>query len=261
MLTFARRGLSTQVLYLLAAFLKDRTISVRLEGIASEPRKGNTGALQGSVLGCYLFNIGVDDLEENMEPVNEMQAEVHEETHSQTDDYPAESTPSRVYRRPERLAESPIVSRTGCDFRILPRVANVPPWIPKPKDPIFKPGDIKSYKFVDDNVYTSKVNMRQATMLTEGDVNFKEIVDKRTEALLEHVSAKALNKGMLINAAKTSLMCVSAATSFKAKVRVTLEGESVTSADKLKILGVTLNSDVSFRSHVEKIASKCRAKS
>ena len=78
MLTFARRGASTQVLHLLAAFLKDRTMSVRLEGIASEPRKVNAGAPQGSVLGCYLFNIGVDDLEEDMEPVNVTQAEVHE---------------------------------------------------------------------------------------------------------------------------------------------------------------------------------------
>ena len=175
-----------------------------------------------------------------------------------TDDFPAESTPSRVNRRVE-LMESPIVAR--CDFTILPRVANVPPWLPKPKDPHFKPGVVKSYKFVDDNVNTSKINMKKAQMLTEDGVYFKEIVDKRTEALLEHVSANALKKGMLINASKTSLICMSAATSFKAKVRVNLEGESVRSTDKLKILGVTLDSDVSFRFHTEKIASKCRAKS
>ena len=157
--------------------------------------------------------------------------------------------------------ESPIAAREGCDFTILPWVANVPPWLPKPKDPHFKSGAVKSYKFVDDNVNTCKINMRQAKMLTENGVCFKEIVDKRTEALLQHVSDKALNKGMIINASKTSLMCMSAAKSFKAKVRVSLEGESVMSNDKLKILGVTLDSDVSFRSHVETIATKCRAKS
>ena len=65
---------------------------------------------------------------------------------------------------------------------------------------------------------------------------------------------------MAINAKKTSLMCVSAASSFQAKVRVNVQGQAVCGADSLKILGVTLDSQVSFATHTENIARKLRAK-
>lgn len=63
--------------------------------------------------------------------------------------------------------------------------------------------------------------MRSASLLTGVDGPFKEIIDKRTEGLLEHIAENA-EKGMRINAKKTSLMCISAATTFKSNVRVTV---------------------------------------
>ena len=62
------------------------------------------------------------------------------------------------------------------------------------------------------------------------------------------------------HAAKTGLMLVSAATSFEARVRVQVNGQTITRTDSIKILGVTLDSDLSFRTHVEKIAAKARSK-
>ena len=61
---------------------------------------------------------------------------------------------------------------------------------------------------------------------------------------------------MKINAAKTSLMCVSAATSFEARVRVELEDQVITGSNSLKILGVTLDKDCAFRTHVDNIRNK-----
>ena len=144
---------------------------------------------------------------------------------------------------------------------MLPRVANIPPWISKPKDPIFKKVGIRTYKYVDDELNSSKVNMRKATMLTDENGNsFKEIVDLSTQRLLQHIASNAEERGMKINAKKTGLMLVSAATSFEARVRIQLNGETIEGTDSLKVLGVTIDKDATFKSHVDSLASKMRSK-
>ena len=119
--SFAKKGASTEIIQLLAAFLSGRSMTVRLEGILSPARPIYAGAPQGSVLGCYLFNVGVDDLEEGFDDSEDhTQAEAFEETLVRSDDYPAVSTPTRV--RPQvEPTESPVAARNNQDFAILPR--------------------------------------------------------------------------------------------------------------------------------------------
>ena len=143
-------------------------------------------------------------------------------------------------------------------FRLLPRVANVPPWILKPKYPRIRKSTIKSYKFVDDSINTNSVNMRSAVLLTDETGPFKEVIDKRTEKLLAHVASNAELKGMRIDVAKTSLMCISAASSFSPRVKVSVQGEEIKGMSKLKILGVTLDQDCTFGSHIESLRNKIR---
>ena len=258
---FAKKGLSNGLIALLGSFLTERLMSVRVGGKSSDPRPINAGAPQGSVLGCYLFNIGIDDLEDGFdqsEP-SPIQAEAHDETQVRSDDFPAMSTPSRVGAA-DIPTESPIAARETVRFSLLPGVANVPHWIQKPKDPIFNEGSIKTLKYVDDEINCNKVNMRKARLLIEDGVFFKEIVDLRTQRLLQHIADCAENRGMVINAKKTGLMLVSAATSFEARVRVQLGNETIKGSDHLKILGVTLDSDATFRSHAEALARRMRSR-
>lgn len=137
---------------------------------------------------------------------------------------------------------------------------NVPHWIQRPKDPKFNEGEIKSYKFVDDSINTSVVNMCKANLLVEEGHFFKEVVDLRTQGLLQHISTKAKDRGMQINAAKTSLVCISAATSFEARIRLTLDNQTVQGQDNIKIQGVTLDKDCSFKTHVETLQKCIRAR-
>ena len=65
--TFVNHGASSDIVKLLAAFLTKRTMTVRVGSKYSTPKYVNAGAPQGFVLRCYLFNIGVDDLEEGFE--------------------------------------------------------------------------------------------------------------------------------------------------------------------------------------------------
>ena len=237
-------------------------MTVRLEGVSSAPLPVNAGAPQGSVLGCYLFNVAVDSLEDDFldNGGEDSVRDVHLETLVRTDDYPAASTPVRVSHR-QNPTESPIAAPNTAEFAILPRVANVPPWLRRPKDPTFTSGSISTYKYVDDEVNTSKVNMKKAKMLVENGEFFKEVRDLRTQGLLEHIAHQAELQGMSINAAKTGLMLVSAATSFTPRVQVQLQGETICGTDKMKILGVTVDSDASFRSHVTDVLRRLRSRS
>ena len=65
---------------------------------------------------------------------------------------------------------------------------------------------------------------------------------------------------MIVNEKKTSLMCVSAARSFDARVELNFNGQTVKGRDSLKILGVTLDRDCTFTYHIEEVAKKLRKK-
>ena len=128
--------------------------------------------------------MGVNDLEDEFpqDVRQETQAEAFEETNLRTDDFPTASTSQRV-GPVEDMVAPPIAQRSAQNFTLLPRVANVPHWVKKPKDPEFQPSKLNTYKFVDDQVNTNKVNMRKAKLLVVEDTFFKEIVDLRSQRL------------------------------------------------------------------------------
>ena len=67
--SFAKRGASTPLLRMLATFLTNRTMRVRVGSTWSSPRAVTGGCPQGSILGVLLFNMTTDDLEEGSEYV------------------------------------------------------------------------------------------------------------------------------------------------------------------------------------------------
>ena len=64
---------------------------------------------------------------------------------------------------------------------------------------------------------------------------------------------------MVVNEEKTVLMCVSAATSFKAgAVLQARDGSQIKSVDKMNILGCTVDADESFSTRVENVRARMR---
>ena len=161
--TFVKRGASSETLQLLTTFLFERKMTVKVEKEWSEPRCVNAGAPQGSVLGCYLFNIGVDDLEEDVDFTAREPVEVREHL-TQTDDYTAFSTPTRVGLSGQDLGLSPIV-RADYAVDFLPRIANVPPWLRQCTEKKWKDQPALTVKFVVDSINSETVNMKEVPLL------------------------------------------------------------------------------------------------
>ena len=254
--TFKRRGASTQILQLLATFLTGRSMTVRIDKVWSGPRTVNAGAPQGSVLGCYLFNIGVDDLEEGFSD-DQIESEAVEHL-TRTDDYPTASTPSRVGPPTDNIAMSPIGEPQ--EYVLLPRIANIPPWLKGKTEKKWTDKPIMSVKFVDDGINVETINMKEEPMMTEGGQCFKITKAAKTAGLLEHIRHASENKGMKVNEGKTGLMCVSTARSYQAKVKIDFNGQTIVGSDSLKILGVKMTKDCSFGEHINEIGKRLRRK-
>lgn len=103
--------------------------------------------------------------------------------------------------------------------------------------------------------------MRQETLLEDSCGGlFKRVRATRTEALLRHIASNAEKKGMQINQKKTCLMIASAAISFDPQVEISMGQVKIIGSNSLKLVGVHLDRDCSFKTHVNKIRSKLRSK-
>lgn len=177
-----KKGASNQLVGVLSAFLSGRSMRVKVGTELLDARPVNAGAPQGSILGCFLFNLGVDDLEEDFVYKDENSQDEHTETLTRTDDYPVFSAPTRVRPGLSEPSYSPVAGQVSVQqvFEIRYRVANVPPYLKKPKDPRFVDNDIATYKFVDDQVNVDKINMREIALLMDGNKPVKNVHAKKS---------------------------------------------------------------------------------
>ena len=131
----------------------------------------------------------------------------------------------------------------------------------KPKDPRWRDTEEKIEKYVDDQIHMSVVNLRAEPLLEQAGVFFKETKAPKTQRMLENITERVEQRGMVVNDAKTAVMCVSDAVSFEP--RVSLEGRHgrIEGVNQLKFLGVTLDSDCSFGTHIQNLRTSIRRRS
>ena len=105
----ARKVASTPLLRLVATFLTNRSMTVRVSDTWSAPRPVDSGCLQGSILGFFfLFNATIDDLEEGCTDLEHSVPQVTsftDESESQ-EDSPASSND-------ELVGSTPVAGRRG----------------------------------------------------------------------------------------------------------------------------------------------------
>jgi len=106
-------------------------------------------------------------------------------------------------------------------------------------DEKIRPNKIVSYA---DDAYV----VVSANNHSELESSFKSVLNKHLEWLKEN--------GMVCNVMKTELMVLG-----DQKIRIEIDGNEITSQDRLKVLGVTLDPLLNWDAHVDKVVGKCRS--
>ena len=252
--SLAKLGLPNQLLQIIAGFLSGRSMTVRVREARSAHRPVNAGAPQGSVLGSFLFNAGINDLDEGYHDTTIIQPDKIETAPSSMS---AKSTPQRPSRNPFlRAPESPISG--SLEFKILPQVRNVPKSLRiMPK---WHEERIKISKYIDDGLFIEKVNFHPLPPLEMEGKKYKEFHATRSECLFEHVAARARNKGMVVNDAKTAVLCIADTVIEDHNAYIRAGTEKIIGGDELKVLGFTFTKSPTVNKHVSIVTSKIRSR-
>ena len=261
---FANKGASNQLLRLLASFLTNRQMTVKVEGSRSLLRPVNAGAPQGSVLGTYIFNIGTDNLEEDFDFNNQDQAYEIDEgdlgfLDTETDLTRAQSTPQR-HDTPPNFDLSPVSSQPH-DFTISPLARNVPPRLVSRIEPTWRAKPITVKKFIDDNIQNEKLHIKKTQTYFEHGKMFKNARAGESEQLFKHISARANEQGLLVNSEKTTLLAISDAKSYEARAHIYDQtGSRIDSTSTLKALGFVFNSSADVSNQVDALCKRFRSR-
>ena len=262
---FAKKGAPTQLIALLATFLSNRQMTVKLGGSYSKKRPVNAGAPQGSVLGTYVFNIATDDLEDNVsydDLREENQYQLNEGDLSfletEADVSTTQSTPQRPVPIAANIDLSPV--ETTQRFVFLPNARNVPPSLSHRIEPLWREKPISVRKFVDDNIQIQKVHMRKQLSYSIDNKTFKNPRVRKSERLFSHIARNARRKGLIVNSSKTNLLVISAAKSYEARAHFYDGRERVDSTKTMKVLGFLFNNSGDCTSQVDSLCRKTRQK-
>ena len=283
--SLARHGASTEIIQLIATFLSDRNMSVRVGSAWSRPRCVNGGVPQGSILGVLLYNVTTDNLEDSDE-ARAAQPEVNfglgldeslDETPETSSDEDiadlAHSTP--ITREvPIEPDLTPFRRADGSRFVFLDKARNVrraltgsditvlrDRTIPEEPNPvtsaIWKPRATGTHKYIDDSISDTKLNFENEPLVN----GTKDKLAMDAQNTFRRTIRNAELIGMKANTDKTKLLLVSDSLSFKARAHFrSIEGTRLESGESLKLLGFTFGPRPTCQLHVDTIKRSFRGR-
>ena len=274
---FKAKGASNAIIKLLATFLTNRTMSVKVGSARSQPKDVNGGCPQGSILGVFIFNVTTDGLENKLLGIKEGASESSD---SRTDP-PKEAVTSspasgasppdwdlsplgggryRV-RDMELVFERGVKNAPGINYTDEGLVEIVPEI--KVGTQVLTEKPIVIRKYVDDNVSIEKLNYGQTPIVVDpasGKPEKKRLAPVSQNAF-RSITKEAEDKGMVVNSDKTQLLVISDALNYTARAFIAdRHGNVIEDKESMKILGFEFGKKPTVALQVQTILNKFRRK-
>ena len=280
--SFRKKGTSTPLLRIIASFLTNRTMSVRVGQEWSDPLEVHGGSPQGSVLGVQLFNTTTDDLEDDF-----LQRE-RERLRLPVVDAPLSPPPNP----PDDAAGPVAASSPVTDGEATPDFGEISPVRPgalnnPDPDARYRPPlrsntnqpvllvpqheasigtqvltekMVRIFKYIDDNIICEKLNFGNVP-ISQDPTPTKRRVAALSQNAFRIMTGNAADKCMIVNTQKTNLLCVSDALSHTPRTFFDGgDGEVIESGESMKVLGFHFSSRPTVQLHVDETVKKMRRK-
>ena len=261
-------GAKDEDIELVACFLRNRTMQVKIGDTYSAPRTVPGGSPQGSILGNFLFcatsdeftttEIATNDTNHapQIQPVNGVEeaggedVEVDEDGDASSFDSDHGEGPNFRFFRPnprritdelERSLRMPQAERDAI--------------LGIPENWISKPATVMAY--IDDLNVIEKIRHSDAVANFSVHKQVTHAHAPQSESFFKQISVRAAELKMRVNEGKTQVLCISSSKS--STVKSYIDGESrVGSGDELKILGFWFGTAPGVGLHIDKTEKKFR---
>ena len=271
-----KKSASTPVIRLIATFLTNRTMSVKVGNQWSEPLAVSGGCPQGSLLGIILFNVMTEFLEDDFinfenERLGLLAARAVEPVEVEAlRDPPRDAVCSSPKHETDFFdpAMSPIMKQVDSYANYTPLiklkptpqpVLLVPPIENKVGTQVLTVKAVKIFKYVDDNISVDKVNFGQVDVTVVGGNNVKFKLAINLQNAFRSISVKAEEMGMVINSDKTQLLTISDALHYRPKAFILDSNNTrIDSVEQMNVLGFHLSDRPNVNAHVNHILKRMR---
>ena len=280
---FKKKGASSEVIRLIATFLTNRTMVVKVGDARSDPLPVNGGCPQGSILGVLLFNVTTEDLEDEVCPPPISPAEPDSDSCSEAE--PSSSPPSRGQTTSTPTSggqnlDSSISPLGGGRYRVkdmevvfeagtrnLPAIEYsdeglvTPPKETKTGTQVLIEKGVIVLKYVDDNITIEKLNYGSVPAIDINGTLIKERLAPLSQNAFRSITRRANDKGMIVNSRKTQMLVVSDSLTYTPRAYVEdRDGVRIGSSDSMKVLGFNFSNKPTMHAHVASVLGSVRRK-